>query len=385
MLAMAALLATGECAFSQDLAAEQKGSAAGELRFVQGNFTNFTRVPFLPTTNKTETVIQSFKVRDHLIGTYGGITFTGVRFTLPEWLDGDLHWSFFHLNPESQRRQRVNLAWGIVPERGDDLPQRMRRIDPDDSLEFWKRYPFTRRVYAHSVARTNLQAGASYAFYFAHFDPVVPDVAFAITIDSERGRKEFGSLSYISGLEGIAGTAAGSPLIPFIQRNWTNFPLLSLLPPTNKTETAFQRFKVGEHVIGEFEGRSYAGVRFTVPQWMDGDFEYAFVHLYRSLEEWRRRPGYSWGVMGERAEISRMENVERVFFKDLPETQARFPHTEKGYTGAVRREKFVPGKTYVFWQAHWWGQNQSAVPDLALAFTIVSERGRREFGEITWR
>ena len=67
------------------------------------------------------------------------------------------------------------------------------------------------------------------------------------------------------------------------------------------------------------------------------------------------------------------------------ESQAGFPNTEKGYTGAVRREKFVPGKTYVFWQAHWWGQNQSAVPDLALAFTIVSERGRREFGEITWR
>src|SRR5438093_3127947 len=133
LLAMAALLAAGESAFSQELAAEPKGSAARELEFLQGNFTKFTPVTFLPLTNKNETVIQSFKVRDHVIGTYGGISFTGVRFTLPEWLDGDLHWNFFHLNPESQKRQRVNLAWGILPERGEGIPQLVRRLDPDDS------------------------------------------------------------------------------------------------------------------------------------------------------------------------------------------------------------------------------------------------------------
>src|SRR5216117_2811702 len=100
MLAMAAWLAAGAPAFAQELAAEQKAGAAGELRFQQENFTNFMPVTFLPPNDRTQTVIQSFKVRDRFIGNSG---FAGVRFTLPDWLDGDLQWDFFHLNPESQK------------------------------------------------------------------------------------------------------------------------------------------------------------------------------------------------------------------------------------------------------------------------------------------
>ena len=385
MLAVLISLGTAVSAFTQELTAEQKGRAADHLAFLQANFTNFARVTLLPPTNKGETVIQTFKVNDHVIGAHEGALYCGVRFTLPDWLDGNLRWNFFHLNPEARRGQRVNLAWGIFPERGRGFPQTVRRIDPDESVEFWRRYPFTRRVYAHTVARTNLQPGASYGLYFVHYDPTAPNIAFALTIDSERGRKEFGTLDFITGQPGSPAGLGVSPLTSFIQQNWTNFPVVRFLPPKNGTETVFRRFKVGENVIGEFNGRFYSGVRFTVPEWMDGDFEFAFVHLYRSLNELQTHPGYSWGLTAQRGEIRGLEHVERVLFSAFPETQARFPNTEKGYTGTARRENLVPGRTYVLWWGHWWGQVQGVVPDLAFAFTIGSERGYKEFGEITWR
>lgn len=169
----------------------------------------------------------------------------------------------------------------------------------------------------------------------------------------------------------------------YLQRHWTNFPVVKFLPPTNGNETVFQPVQITRHMIGPFKGRFYSGVRFTVPEWMDGDFEFALVHLYRSKDELRRRPGYSWGVAVEQGEFYGFKDVDRVQFKDLPETVARYPFTEKAYTCAIKQQYFVPGRTYLLWQFHY--GNEVVVPDLALGMTIMSPRGRREFGEITWR
>lgn len=171
----------------------------------------------------------------------------------------------------------------------------------------------------------------------------------------------------------------------FIQQQLTNFPALSFLKPTNGNEAVFQQVKAGLHVVGPFRGKYYSGMRFTVPAWMDGDLEFALVHLYRSPQELRQRPGYSWGVAPEEGQFYGLGEVDRVILKDLPETQARYPFTEKAYTAGAKLRHFTPGKTYVLWQAHYWNGNEGVLPDLAVAITIVSERGRREFGEITWR
>jgi hypothetical protein len=172
-----------------------------------------------------------------------------------------------------------------------------------------------------------------------------------------------------------------SPLQAFVLGHWTNFPLVAFSPPTNKTETAFLDFKANDHVVGPFQGRRYAGVRFTLPRWLDGDFEYAFVHVYRNAQDQQERGGYSWQMMTEQGLVPVMGNTDRVFFNELPEMHERFPFTEKGYTGAVKREFLQPGQTYVFW----WNYTRAGIPDMALAFTIISDRGRKEFGEITWR
>jgi hypothetical protein len=171
------------------------------------------------------------------------------------------------------------------------------------------------------------------------------------------------------------------PVTAFILDKWDNFPVVKLLPPTNKTDAVFQDFKANDYVVGEFEGRRYTGVRLTLPSWIDGDFEYAFVHVYRSAQEQRTRGAYSWQMTTERGVVPPMGDTDRVYFSELPETLDRYPFTEKGYTGAVKRQFLTPGQMYLFW----WSYTRAVVPDMTLAFTIVSPRGRKEFGATRWR
>jgi hypothetical protein len=174
----------------------------------------------------------------------------------------------------------------------------------------------------------------------------------------------------------------------FLVRSQRHFPVMRFVPPEQGREAAFQRLDVSQHIVGTFDGRQYTGIQFTLPDWLDGDLEYAFVHWYRSQGELRRRPGYSWDVMCAAAKRQpALNNVERVPFGGLPEMQARFPFSEKGYLGGIKRDQLVPGETYFLWWAHEWGKGRAegVPPDMAIALTIKSERGLREFGEIVWR
>ncbi len=362
-------------------ALEDQGPEQFAQAFIKQHFTNFHEVTLKHPTNKTETVIQRFDSFENEVGSVQQIPITGVRFTLPDWTDGDLQWVFFHLNPEEQKRQRVALMWGITSVSGEVLAPNPVRLDPDDNVDFWKRFPFTRRVYSHTIPRASLKPGQGYALYFGHFDATPPDIAFAVTIDSERGRREFGSLNFVAGRKGAAGQNAVLPRTAFLQDNFPGFPLFKFLAPTNNVETVFQHLAVNEQMVGEFEGQHYAGIRFTVPDWMDGDLKWAFYNLYRK-RDLPRRFGISWNIVTDAGEIRGIgSNTERIIFTDYPEMNSRFPTTDKAYAGTIRRERLVPGRTYVFWLAY----TQADVPDLHFALTIDSERGRKEFGAITWR
>jgi hypothetical protein len=183
-------------------------------------------------------------------------------------------------------------------------------------------------------------------------------------------------------------TELSGGFVGFMVRSQKHFPVMGFVPPEQGHEAAFQRLKVSQNIVGTFDGAHYTGIQFTVPEWIDGDLEYAFVHWYRSQGELRRRPGYSWGVTSAATgQDPALNDVERVPFGGLPEMQARFPFTEKGYLGGIRRNQLVPGETYFLWWGHEWGKGrpEGVPPDLAVALTIKSERGLREYGAIVWR
>jgi hypothetical protein len=228
-----------------------------------------------------------------------------------------------------------------------------------------------------SVPRAHLKPGRNYAIYFAHIDPVVPDLGFALTIDSDRGREEFGSLDFISGPTWIDSKTRVSASTAFLQPKSTQFPAVGFKAPTNANEAVFQRLAVNQHIVGEREGVYYTGVRFTVPRWLDGPLELAFLHLYQP-EDLPRRFGFSWNVIAQQGAGGTVNNNDDVRLTDLPEWRARFPNSDKIHSSIVPRENLKPGDSYILW----WSHTQPAVPDISFALSILSERGRQEFGAI---
>jgi hypothetical protein len=166
----------------------------------------------------------------------------------------------------------------------------------------------------------------------------------------------------------------------FLQKNFTNFVPVKFLSPTNKTEAAFQRFKVNDHLIGEFEGRYYSGIRFTVPEWIDGDFQWMFMHLPRGAQK-GKRVSFQWYILPERGEMIGFADYTPGKLANYPELRKRFPSTTDAYAQTLKRDDLKPGQSY----ALWFGHRQAVVPDIAFALTIKSEHGQKQFGAIPAR
>lgn len=133
----------------------------------------------------------------HIVGTFKGRRYTGFRFTVPEWIDGDFEWMYFHLTNEQNKNRRVRARWFIVPERGEiERGFETYTFKPLNTCpQLQKRYPNSREAYHQFLQRDQLRPGQNYVIWFCYMDAsAVPDIAVALTIKSERGRKEFGTL-----------------------------------------------------------------------------------------------------------------------------------------------------------------------------------------------
>jgi hypothetical protein len=161
----------------------------------------------------------------------------------------------------------------------------------------------------------------------------------------------------------------------FLRQNFTNFALVQFLPPTNETETVLQRFKVNDHLIGEFEGVYWSGIRFTVPNWTDGDFEWMFLHDHNAAT---RRSDYQWYILPERGQMRGFTNFTRMYLTNYAGLKARFPGSTRAHVQRLGRQEFKPAETY----AIWWAHANRVVADIVFGLTIDSERGHKEFGAL---
>jgi hypothetical protein len=188
--AMDSALAQAGIARAQDAASDPRDA------FLQKNFTNFQSITFMPATN-SETVIQRLKVNTHMV-TFKGRRYSGFQFVVPEWIDGDFEWMYFHLTNEQNKNRRVRAEWFILPEHGA-MAKGFETYDLKPLTTYpllKKRFPNSREAYRQTLKRERLKPGESYAIWFGYLDASnVPDIAVALTINSERGHKEFGTLS----------------------------------------------------------------------------------------------------------------------------------------------------------------------------------------------
>ncbi len=173
----------------------------------------------------------------------------------------------------------------------------------------------------------------------------------------------------------------------FLFTNWSRFPVFNFVAPGPDGATILQAFRASENVVGWFDGRGYCGLRLTIPTWRDGDLVYAFLHTYQSQRELKRRPSYEWGIVGQGGESVRVPSLERILFRDRPESQNQYPFTEKAYQNTIPRYLLGPGRTYLLWWSHSWEKAGMEGPptDMVVGFTISSPRGKKEFGELIWR
>ena len=164
------------------------------VEFLQQNFAKFVPMEFQKSTN-AEAKIQYLHVKENLFE-HDGLFYCGFQFTVPEWLDGDFEWMHILAKTEANKDLSIQgMQWYIVPKSGRSEGFEYFRHDAVASYPRLKqRFPFTKNMFVQELDKNRLQAGKSYAIWFSFKDQNVCDIAFAMTIDSERGAKECGVL-----------------------------------------------------------------------------------------------------------------------------------------------------------------------------------------------
>ncbi len=179
-----------EIATNAQATADQK-----RIEFLQQNFSRFVPVQFKKDTNSLA-AIQFLHSRDSLFE-LDGTNYFGFKFTAPPWLDGDFEWMFLRDKTQTTRDYTSGrFDWYIIPETGrskgfqDYMPDRVSRYP-----QLHARFPYTHSMIIQSLSSDRLQPGKTYAIWFGFSTNLdLPDYAFSITIDSDRGAQEFGAL-----------------------------------------------------------------------------------------------------------------------------------------------------------------------------------------------
>jgi len=175
-------------------AAQEKETIERRIVFLQKHFAKFAPVKFENSTN-SEAVLQQLRVREHLLE-HEGMYYSGFRFTVPKWIDGDFTWFWCLAKTEAQKDFFADgMSFYIIPEKG-----RSPGFDYFHTGGFaghkylQQRFPYTRNFVTQHLDMDRLKPGSTYGIWFAFKEKELPDIAFAITIDSARGKKEIGTL-----------------------------------------------------------------------------------------------------------------------------------------------------------------------------------------------
>ena len=170
-----------------------------ELReFLQKNFEKLTPAQF---TKDDQGLAKFLRVPvKECRFEYRGEFYSGFRFTAPDWLDGDFNWMHILAKTEAQKNfstkgTKGSFGWCILPKSGRMNGFRgYKTITLADAPDLRARFPYTNLGFTQGLPKDSLEPGREYAIWFAYADSDLPDIAFAMTIDSLRGRVEYGPL-----------------------------------------------------------------------------------------------------------------------------------------------------------------------------------------------
>jgi hypothetical protein len=164
----------------------------------------------------------------------------------------------------------------------------------------------------------------------------------------------------------------------FFQRNFSKFvPVTFQKDP--RGEAMIQVLPVHANLM-QFGDKYYCGFRFTVPEWLDGDFEWLHVlDKSESQKNFSTAPdSFGWYIIPQDGKSDGFEDYETCHVQTYPDLEKRFPYTHTFFTQGLDMARLQPGKTY----AIWFGFLEKDLPDIAFAMTVSSARGEAEFGKL---
>lgn len=122
-----------------------------------------------------------------------GWYYHAFRFKTPDWLDETVLWMFLH--PEQNNEKVGRFRWGLAAVEGEIdiyLVFLKNSLRPFRALE--ERFPHSREFFVQGFSKLNMDPGREYFVWFCYQQPQVPKLALAMTVKSERGIAEFGSI-----------------------------------------------------------------------------------------------------------------------------------------------------------------------------------------------
>src|SRR5258708_2776511 len=188
-------LAAPFLAAGQDTATNDQATIQQRVQFLQRNFSKFVPAQFRKGTN-SEAAIEVLKVKEKMFE-HQGTYYCGFKFTVPEWLDGDFEWMYLFAKTEANKdfKTRSKFSWYIIPETGRSEGFEDYQIGGFSRYQKLKaQFPYTGTLVTQVLDKGRLKPGSTFAIWFGFKEQDLPDIAFAMTINSERGLKDFGAL-----------------------------------------------------------------------------------------------------------------------------------------------------------------------------------------------
>lgn len=165
-----------------------------QREFLQENFAKFTPINF-EKDGPDFAKFQRLLVKESRFS-YQGQYYSGFRFTAPSWLDGNLWWTHTLAKTEGQKDfSTQDFSWYIIPKSGRMRGfQSFSRFSIASYTTLSKQFPYTLGGFEQTLPRSCLVPGQEYAIWFAYKNENLPDIAFALTIQSAEGRLRCGML-----------------------------------------------------------------------------------------------------------------------------------------------------------------------------------------------
>ena len=169
--------------------------------------------------------------------------------------------------------------------------------------------------------------------------------------------------------------------VEFFQQHFAKFVPVQFRKAKN-SDAEIQLLHVKESMF-EYEGAYYCGFKFTVPEWLDGDFGWMWLLAKTEAnKDFATTPGtFSWYIIPATGRSEGFASFQHLEVSEYAKLKERFPHSAMVTAQTLDKDRLKPGKTYGIW----FGFKDKNLPDIAVSMTIRSERGEKEFGVLPLR